>query len=842
MTEFDPVAWLWWTGLVTSASAAGYGLARRMPWLAEARNGSLELAFGVCLGPFLCGLGGVAVLGLLPGIDPRIHLGIVLCMLVSICLAATFWPSRDGAAQRADTNSPLRRMGGIAWVASQALVLGWISLLFFEALFLPLVANDALEYATVGRLLFETRNLLDYPAIDPQRGSSGFFAPWTHPPLYAAQLYLAYAAQGHADMPGLGRTVAPWFFMGAALLVRAMGDFHGRFIGLLAMLLFLSTPLALEGAAAASIDALTMAGAALVLCGVALLNLRGGCWQIGVLGALVGLCLWAHSSAVVMLPISVAAVWVMQGVVPTMRHVRTAGVLVLVALIVAAWPYGRNLLLFGTVISDNPVVFAMPELAWDEYFGKSRSLESWAERLQFGILKPWTELRSFGLIFWLLLPAAWLGIRWAAEGRWRGYLGGPGTSPADRLLPSAGFILLCFWAGMTASTLLGMDLMIKNDRYMLIVLPCAALVAGWMLARIFASASWIDDRVSGWRDHARAVGVAALSAVLVLLWTVSTAVQHGRTRQLGLSLGDIVSLPHEDKLRYWSGFQLARELSTRTPPDALVLAERPADLYYSDRRMISFLDPRLVPVYRERDPARAVQMLVNLGVTHLQMPGYSHPAIYRTALQEIAARPDLSTLLFASQSDQLYLLGSEAGHVGTVRQLGPAFQPWVQSVHFLQRPLGVMLSSAAMEPSGYSRGGLSVHLMQRGIRTELAFGESPDLRGVQNRHDLIPVTPARDLLVELDLEGDAYAVALIYYFDVSRRPAVLEGSSSDAIGEIALSPEAGRRALMRRVRIARADVAFIRIVIEHRGNTTVRILDARVTDLHPAEPGKADLE
>lgn len=831
MTESNPAAWIWWLGLVTVASMAGHGLARRLPWLQAVRTASLEIAFGVCLGPFLAGLAAVAVLGLLPGASPRLHLAIVIGLLASIAAGAAFWSRADARPEPGQPIAPARRTGGIAWFAACALVLGWVVLLLFESLLIPLLANDALEYATVGRLLFETRDLLDYPAIDPRRGSSGFFGPWTHPPLYVAHLYLAYAAQGHADMPGVGRMVSPWFFLGAALLVRAMGDNISRFAGLLAMLVFLSTPLAIEGAASASIDPLTMAGAALVLCAVALVHPGPGAWGTGLVGLLIGLALWAHSGAVVLVPLSVAAAWVLQGFSSTRRLVTSGAIMATLILVVAAWPYGRNLLLFGALVSDNPVVFAMPELHWDEYFAKSRSLDTWSERIQFGILKPWTALRSFGLTFWLLLPAAWLAFRWVGPGGWGSWRARAVASTQGRLLLSAVIVLLGYWAGMMATTLVGMDLMIKNDRYMLVVLPCAALVAGGVLARLLASSPWIDERILGWRDHARAAGVATLSGGLVLLWLFSAVIQIDRVRQLGLSPGEVASRSHEEKLRNWGGFQLARRVSADTPQDAVVLAERPADLYYADRRMISFLDPRLVPVYREPDPVRAAQLLTRLGVTHLQLPGYFHPAIYRTAVEAIAARPDLSTLVFSHGGDQLYALDRPAGRLGPARQVGPAHHPWVQAVRFSALPIGLLLSASPVDAQQPVAGGLSLPLLQRSVRSEIIFGGSPLLRDVQKRADLLPISAGDEFLVEIDLEGDAYARVLIYYFEGNLRPASSAGLFSDLIGEIALSPETGRRTLTRRLRVSRSDVAFFRLVVEHRGNTWVQMKDVRVRQI-----------
>src|SRR5438876_320018 len=55
------------------------------------------------------------------------------------------------------------------------------------------------------------------------------------------------------------------------------------------------------------------------------------------------------------------------------------------SLLVGVWPYLNNWAIFGSPISDNPAVFAMPELRWNEYFSYARGLNSWAAKIQYGV-------------------------------------------------------------------------------------------------------------------------------------------------------------------------------------------------------------------------------------------------------------------------------------------------------------------------------------------------------------------------------------------------------------------------------------------------------------------------
>ena len=75
--------------------------------------------------------------------------------------------------------------------------------LIVNTAFLPLIQNDSLEYATVGRLLFESATCFRILPSTLKQAGPDFYGPWTHPPLYAALIYLSYVFQGNAESPGL---------------------------------------------------------------------------------------------------------------------------------------------------------------------------------------------------------------------------------------------------------------------------------------------------------------------------------------------------------------------------------------------------------------------------------------------------------------------------------------------------------------------------------------------------------------------------------------------------------------------------------------------------------------
>jgi hypothetical protein len=823
MTEFALSSWLWWLALAVAASLAGVMLARRMPWMDAAWRVNVPTAFGLALAPFLFGFAGVLVLGVLPGASIALHRVAALLLLLALGLAA--WGFRRSTISQSSLASQDSRFGGVAWVLLSLPLVIWIVYLLVESLLFPLVTNDALEYATVGRLLFETGSLLEYPAIQPERGSSGFFGPWTHPPLYTAAVYLSYAAQGHADMPGLMRLIAPWFFLTSAWLLRSLGNVASRLTGLLACLMFVSTPLAIIGASTSMIDALPMSGLTLILTTVVLLQGRPGRLSV-VRGLVLGLALWTHSQSVLFLPLTFVALVSVDGWSQVRARTKQLCVVAGIACVVAAWPYLRNVKIFGSLVSDNPAVFAMPQLHWDEYFAKARGLEHWPERIQYGIFKGWFALESFGLTFWF----ASLGLCFLVQAYRRSHersLSGGVPGAKARLSFAVSVILMTYLGGVTLSTVLGIDLMIKNDRYLLVMLPCAALLAGMGLERWLGSVSWIDPAAGRWRDQLRSISVILIVAALVLPSLAAVAYQNYIRQTFGLELTSLLYDSHQAKLKPWHGYRAARFIGEQTPSNAIVLAERPADMYYSGRRMVSYLDPRLVPAYQERDPQEMIRQLNQLGITHLQFPGYSIPVIYNTAAQTIAARPDLSTLVYSSGMEQVYTLKPSPGRLGSAIDIGPGAVPWVQSKRFSLFGISVVIAKEQIAPER-SDSGFSFPVLQRTVSSMLLSGVKSQHGEDQDLADLLPVQSAREYLVELELDGNAYAYVYLFQYDAFGRKLGRGRVSSELLSDVPLSAESGSRLVARRVALS-PQAAYIRIGVEHRGNSWVSVLKGRLT-------------
>lgn len=640
-------------GWVLLATLAGAALASRLPWHDAARHAGLPAALAIGLGPLLAGLASVAAVALVPmvGADrlPAMALGLLLLPLVAVAPAL-----RRGNA--------LNGLGVAALSAWLPIALPFAGLLFMEAAVVPMTQNDPLEYASVARILGDAGSLWAYPAVRPEATRSGFFGPWTHPPLYVAWMVVAKAlCGGEAGM----RWLAGWCLLAAMAGVHALGRLHGAIAARTAAVLFAATPILLLGAASSSIDPLPVLGmvlAMLVACGIVTSPARSG----ALVGAMLGLALWTHSQAVLfpvlLAPVLALLVWRDQAVAGgQVRSVAVAftrlatasgaGLLVMAA-IGGAW-YVRNVALFGSPISDTPEVFAEPALQFATYFSVQRGFTGPLEVLLYGVLKGFFAFDGYGLLFWLGLtgvPAAWRALR------------RPDGAQAPDLNVAAAALLLAagYAAVVVTSVLAGVDLMIRNDRYLQVVLPAVALLAGVGVQQLWR-------RAGAWR---------LLALALALLLPLQAAVLW--YRQSPLRVPELPWQPAQ-QLSRWSQFDISRAIATDTAPDSRVFSLRPADMYYADRPMVSYLDPRALPLYRAgTDPSAALAALRSLGVTHVQLADYLLPPVYMTGLMGLLADPGRTRLVAERDGYQLVALQPEPHAGDDTLQALPVDGAWVR--------------------------------------------------------------------------------------------------------------------------------------------------------------------
>ena len=230
--------WIQFFCIISLAVLAGISVIRFIPWSEESHRISMPLAFGVSIAPALLGLSSTCTLIFFPGWSHKSHL---LFTVLFLCIA--FLPNIFNFLPYLRSLKSLKSK--ISWQEKPLffILFLWIAGQFLDVMFFPVTQNDALEYVTVGKILFEQRDIMAYPVLNPLENSAGFYGPWTHPPLYVSLIYLMNIIQGNADSSALLKLIAPLFALGSTLLVYKVGLFTNRKTGLFASIFFLSCPL-----------------------------------------------------------------------------------------------------------------------------------------------------------------------------------------------------------------------------------------------------------------------------------------------------------------------------------------------------------------------------------------------------------------------------------------------------------------------------------------------------------------------------------------------------------------------------------------------------------------------
>ncbi len=805
--------------LIALSSLSGLLVSKALPWGEQAETSSLARATGFALGPFFLGLGAVVAMGFFRGASHGAHLAITIAFLAFVGAGGLIIRRTAGRTSHKPVLEK-RPLMPVEWGYAAAISLAAVVLVVLS-IFVPLTQNDALEYAMVARELYATRDLLSYPVLNPETNVTGIYAPWTHPPFYVALMYVAEIVQGHAEAPGLVRLISPWFLLSGAYLTYALGAQVSRATGLAASLIFMSPPLFFLGAGQSLLDPLPVLGLTLIIATVCGMS-TGPLFFGAIVGMFLGISLWTHSQAILFLPLAMAAVAVERGLRNFRAIVIAVAALLVVALIVGGWPYWRNVEVFGTPISDNPAVFALPNLHWEEYFSINRGLGSIVAQVQYGVLKGWFSPEAYGLIFWGLAVGlvVFLWERRRTSIPKLVMQGARGGDRAEALLWLLVALLFAYLAGVVLSLLLGIDHMIKNERYLLVTLPVVSILCahGYEKLRTSSLSQLLPLRF---------LLAGALPVLLSLQFSVLLAYQAAKHE---ITVGNLLS-PLEGKLFRAPEYALLRQPLAGLTDQSVVLSMKPSDMYYGRGRVISYLDPRLLPFYTETDESVAYQRLVDLGVTHIHAPDYGLPPLYNSSLHSIVRDPALTSLAAQTAAGQIYRLGTDRLNPDSPVVISPDARPWTisQSITLMGRK-GFARSSTgteALEGSAYS-GGLPYDLFRRHWLTTAATGVSSD--GLPDESSRIPVEPSQQYALDLRISGTGFVKLVVLQF--AANDDIRSGSRADSLQATTfeLSPQQAERQYGYRF-LTGPSTDRIAIAVETAGRSFIRIESLSFTPL-----------
>lgn len=244
--------------------------------------------------------------------------------------------------------------------------------------------------------------------------------------------------------------------------------------------------------------------------------------------------------------------------------------------------------------------------------------------------------------------------------------------------------------------------------------------------------------------------------------------------------------------------------------------------------MLSYLDPRMVPLYQESDAAKLADSLRRLGVEYVQVPDYLIPPVSNSSLMSLLSNPDLAELMVYNNFSQLYRLRSLSK---------PAAKPYrtevIQNLFdwaWVEYPR-VGVGGPAFALRGLGKGVVSMPSSSSSTNSFLPRSYSHMLEVGSTGSDgravaPIPVKSGREYVLKLEVEGEGYI-----------RVWVWKGKTTDPdawqqtlAGDFALSPQTPRVEFSRRMRID-GQASSLRIGIERTGVSRLVVKSASLVEL-----------
>jgi hypothetical protein len=633
------------------------------------------------------------------------------------------------------------------------------------------------------------------------------------------------------------RLIAPWFFIAAALVTYAIGRGVSKLTAIFSSLFFLSTPLLFLGADSALIDSLTVCGFTLIIIFIIALKPTHPHFAVAT-GLVLGLSLWSHSQSILFIAITAFLFVLRRGFERKIQaSILGLGLMLLIGLAIGSAPYINNYLIFKSFISDNPAVFALPSLDWSGYFEFARGIDNTIAKIQYGLFKGWFSLEAYGFVFWFWTLGLVLYIRTLASKSASEILkfGSNDYDICNRTLYVTFLCTVAYLAGVLLSILLGIDLMIKNERYMLVLVPLVSVGAAYFFS-ITINGFIEYGKSNGWKYDISSVLVCGLLVTLVLQIVIIG--WHYRWRHVSTIDSDMsiffpeqleASDNHKNRfnrlLSRWSSMEAMQQLQDiDIKQGELVLSFRPADMYYTDIRMISYLDERLLPIYETSSVEAAYEELKRIGIRYVYLTDYTLPPYNHSVLMEILSNPSFSSLKFASGMFQIYELTPDVKQEGLVHDLTPGSTPWT---NFWQLRLGgrKALSALSLTPDKQldATSTSTIPFFHRDYSQVLLSGWGVN----NNKHALntYHAVNSKELLFNLMIQGRGFVTLWLIQLDSKGREIALDTTEANTalrLGDIILSEKYTKQLFSRRL-LLNPDTEYVRFAIEHSGDSNIQV-------------------
>ncbi|MDP7319715.1 MAG: hypothetical protein QF441_03860 [Bacteriovoracaceae bacterium] len=345
-------------------------------------------------------------------------------------------------------------------------------IIIFISINLPVDSNDPLEYIQVAKNISETGNFNHYPLINSEL-LKGYF-PWSHPSGYVGMIVWSFNFTENINDFMLLKLYNP--LIAISFLIIFYIIFSGTNIYLRTILSFigvLATPLLIIEVFHFHIDPLRIF--TFFITGLLALELykMKSIAQYILLGFLLGITLHSHSLGILIIPMffGILAVDYYQ---TKQFYVKPMCISLFVTLIFVGFRYYINFNTLGYIVGDNTPLWKIESLNFSHYLQLTRGLETPSNKILNGLLKVFTHIYSFGVTFWiytLLFTKSFLTKKEKFLFNFSSYE------------TVSNFIILFWFLGSTTVTLMGSDILIKNDRYTLTIFPFVLISTCMMLKR-----------------------------------------------------------------------------------------------------------------------------------------------------------------------------------------------------------------------------------------------------------------------------------------------------------------------------------------------------------------------
>jgi hypothetical protein len=812
MINVEIFLWFQFLLLVVLSTLTSLGLSLLMPWSESAKKAHMHIAAGVLLAPFLIGILTVLVLFLLPRVAYTSHLYLIYTFL---SIGALFYFIRRSGLSIIVIKKKLVGDQLIQNLLKTIFII-LILILLYYTINIPLIKNDPLEYAIVGREIFYARTLSIYPLLNAESNVSGFFAPWTHPPLYVSLIYLMSALQNHADTPGLMRLISPWFFLSSLYAMISLGRLYNNMFGLLCGLMFIGIPLLFFNSAGAHIDSLIAGGTTMLLLALIGLDKTHNSFPI-FLGLVVGLSLWTHSLAIILIPFTIFAILLHFGFHGWSSAIKILFITTIVSFLLATGPYINNYLKFGKIISDNNKIFALPELAWSDYILYSRGISDFFGKIG-GLLNGWFSISSYGFIFWMGLAGCFIFLSQQRVEKRFAIIVISGLKQIHIRYYSLWlsiFLICTYFVGNIILISFGINNLIQNGRYILIIIPLICLLAAYFnycILRLIKNIFFILKK-----KYPSFKIIAILSICLIFLLQtfliIMNMVYNEKNFYDSLVYDKLLatlnnrpskelnnSIKIEDKILNNKLYKIIKS----TPKDSVIFSMRPSEMYYADRKMMSYLDYRLVSFYQERDPLVAFRILKSLGVSHILMTSNTFPVFYNSGLKFILADPRFSRLVYNSNDTvQLYELRSSVQiSQKKLKKIDLLQEPYIWTNNLFINILNIF--SLKINNEFYDK---------KSIENTFAYFTVRKLvlnKITKNLQNNLLIEEPGEYIISLNLAGEGYVTLWM-----EKNSFFATGKT--LLGDFALSPTKPKIEFLRRVKFEDKNTYFS-LSIEHKGS------------------------